>query len=61
MNYSKYLKNYIISSGGKYIGTCWCRGYDSYGLLSKIGGIAKNHPNDKDMIKIKNQIMKWML
>ena len=31
------------------LGTYHCLGYDTYGLFKVIGGIAKGHPNKKDI------------
>ena len=31
------------------VGVFECRGYDTYGPLKWIGGIAKNHPDEKDL------------
>ena len=33
------------------IGKFHCHGYDTFGPFEKIGGIAKGHPNDKDITK----------
>ena len=33
-------------------------GYDTYGFLKKIGGIAKGHPNEKDCYRVLNEIRK---
>ncbi len=33
------------------IGKFHCHGYDTFGPFGKIGGIAKGHPNDKDITK----------
>ena len=33
------------------IGRFHCHGYDTFGPFGKIGGIAKGHPNDKDITK----------
>ena len=33
------------------IGRFHCHGYDTFGPFEKIGGIAKGHPNDKDITK----------
>ena len=60
-DYSKKIRKYVIDNGAKYIGNCWCRGYDTYGFLSKIGGIAKNHPNNQNLNKIKKQVENWIL
>jgi len=43
------LKEIIKEKEGKLIGEFNCRGFDTYGLLKYIGGIAKNHPNLKDL------------
>ena len=61
MDVSKKTSKYIVDKGGKYIGNCWCRGFDTYGLLAKIGGIAKGHPNNQDLNNIKTQIESWMV
>lgn len=61
--YKDYARNiglYATGKGANYIGSCWCRGYDTYGLLAKIGGIARKHPNDRDLNKIKQQIENWI-
>jgi flavodoxin len=31
------------------IGSYGCRGYDTFGHLKLIGGIAKGHPDEKDI------------
>jgi flavodoxin len=33
------------------IGKYHCYGFDTFGPFGKIGGIAKGHPNDKDITK----------
>ena len=61
--YRDYAKNIglaVTDKGGSYIGSCWCRGYDTYGPLAKIGGIARKHPNKHDLNKIKKQVEKWI-
>ncbi len=64
IRYKDYIKNirkYVIDNGANYVGSSWCRGFDTYGSLAKIGGIAKNRPNNKDLNKIKKQVEKWLL
>ncbi|VUW97687.1 flavodoxin [Streptococcus constellatus] len=58
-------KDYVNSLGiklnnkdAKYMGSCYCRGYDTYGFLKKIGGIAKGHPNEEDCYRVLNEIRK---
>ena len=31
------------------IGKFSCKGYDTYGPFKLVGGIAKGHPNEKDL------------
>ncbi len=33
------------------IGRFHCLGFDTFGLFEKIGGLAKGHPNEKDIAK----------
>lgn len=51
-NYATSLTKQLVQMGAKPIGRFHCRGFDTYGPLKKIGGIAKNHPNQMDMDKI---------
>lgn len=48
------LKEIIKEKGGEIIGEFNCRGYDTYGLLKYIGGIAKNHPDDRDLVNARS-------
>lgn len=48
----------ITDNKGIYLTTVSCRGYDTYGLLQKIGGIAKNHPLIDDINKTEVKIKK---
>ena len=62
MNYARSIQKTIRSQDCEFIGGFSCRGYDTYGFFEKIGGIAKNHPNEKDFRKarefIKNNL-RW--
>ena len=49
INYARNLEKIIKSKECTYIGCFSCRGYDTFSFFEKIGGIAKNHPNDKDI------------
>ncbi len=46
---AKGLKQVLAEKGVPWAGTFRCRGYDTYGPWGKLGGIAKNHPNEKDL------------
>lgn len=51
-DYAKSIAKQLIEQKAEYLGSCYCRGFDTYGALEKIGGIAKKHPNDKDCNRI---------
>lgn len=51
-NYARAAGKLLRERGADYIGSCHCRGYDTFGPFGKIGGIAKGHPNDADMEKV---------
>ncbi len=55
-NYTKATAKQLTERNAEYIGCCHCRGFDTFGPLEKIGGIAKKHPNNADMEKILNSI-----
>ncbi len=64
-NYVKREEKILKEKGADYVGKFCCRGFDTYGILRKIGGIAKNRPNEKDFEKangffesVKGQIKK---
>lgn len=50
-DYGKEVKNLLAKKGVSCVGCFQCRGYDTYGFFGKIGGIAKKHPNHKDLAK----------
>lgn len=60
-DYTKKIRQMITDNKGIYLTTVSCRGYDTYGLLQKIGGIAKNHPSSNDINKIEVKIKKAMI
>lgn len=55
-NYAKSIKKLFMQKGADYIGDAYCRGYDTFGILGTIGGIAKGHPTEKDMKRILKKI-----
>lgn len=48
-NYTKEMKQIIAQKSCRLLGVYGCRGYDTFGPLKLIGGIAKGHPNEKDV------------
>lgn len=61
MDYAKSTSKILIKKGAKHLGSFHCRGYDTYGILAKIGGIAKKHPNSNDMDKMLHDIKKAII
>ncbi|QQK06949.1 flavodoxin domain-containing protein [Miniphocaeibacter halophilus] len=43
--------NYLEERGFEILGAYNCKGYDTYGPFKIIGGVAKGHPNEKDVEK----------
>ena len=48
-DYAKPAARLLARQGARYAGNFGCRGFDTYGVLKKIGGIAKGHPNQADL------------
>lgn len=49
INYAREIQKTIKSQNCEFAGGFSCRGYDTFSFFEKIGGIAKNHPNEKDL------------
>ena len=49
IDYTKSIKKLLKQKNVSCIGSFQCRGYDTYGIFGKIGGIAKHHPNEQDL------------
>ena len=59
--FTKEMKQIIMNKSCQLIGTYGCRGYDTFGPFKLVGGIAKGHPNEKDIngaIEFYNSIIK---
>lgn len=55
----KYLlriQELLRQNGFTTLGGFQCKGYDTYGIFKMIGGIAKGHPNEKDILNAKDFI-----
>ena len=48
-NYAKAMAEIIREKSCRLLGTYGCRGFDTFGPLKLIGGIAKGHPDEKDV------------
>jgi flavodoxin len=48
-NYTKAMRQIIAEKSCQLLGTYGCRGFDTFGPLKLVGGIAKGHPDDNDV------------
>lgn len=48
-NYIESISEIVTNCGSELAGSYGCLGYDTYGLMKLIGGIAKGHPNDGEI------------
>lgn len=48
--YVKSITRTLESNGAKVVGNYGCKGYDTYGLFKLIGGIAKGHPTEEEIL-----------
>jgi len=48
-NYTREIKQITAEKSCRLIGTYGCRGFDTFGPFKLFGGIAKGHPDEKDV------------
>ena len=48
----------IKDAGATIVGDFTCKGFDTYGPIKLIGGIAKGHPDNDDIAAAKRFILK---
>lgn len=48
-NYTKAIKDVVSKKNAAISGEFGCQGFDTYGPFKLIGGIAKGHPDQKDI------------
>jgi len=48
-NQNAAIKAIAESKGCRSLGTYFCRGFDSFGPFKLVGGINKNHPDEKEI------------
>lgn len=48
-DYTRPVKKILAQKGVCCIGHFQCRGLDTFGIFGKMGGIAKGHPNARDL------------
>jgi flavodoxin len=49
MGYHSALRRQLNEKGWTIVGEFSCRGFDTYGLMKLVGGIAKGRPNERDL------------
>ena len=59
-DYTKGLGKQLEQRGLAVLGSFQCRGYDTYGVFGKLGGIAKGHPDANDLERAE-QFVRQML
>lgn len=47
--YTDAMEQIAKAKGADIVGTYGCRGFDTFGPFRLVGGIAKKHPDDKDI------------
>ncbi len=57
MDYTRGIKKILAQKNVPCVGSFQCRGYDTYGISGKLGGIAKGHPSQQDLEKAKRFAM----
>lgn len=55
-NHAKGVRKQLIGRGALYVGTSYSKGFDTFGILKKIGGISKGHPNKSDAKRVAKDI-----
>lgn len=58
VDYTKNIKKMLKEKGIECLGSFQCRGYDTYGIFGKLGGIAKQHPTAQDLKNAEDFIKK---
>ena len=48
-DYGSGLRKALEQRGVRVLGGFQCRGYDTFGIFGKLGGIAKGHPDERDL------------
>ncbi len=48
-SHHRALRRQLEEKGWTIVGEFSCRGYDTYGLMKLVGGIAKGRPNEQDV------------
>ena len=51
--YTKTMRAIFQEKGCTLLGTFACRGYDTFGVFGKLGGIAKGKPNANDLVRVR--------
>lgn len=57
-SYAKRVRNHFNNLELKNVSVFSCLAFDTYGPLKLIGGVNKGRPNDEDVLKLKEFILK---
>jgi len=49
--FHRAIRNVLAAKGAVPAGEFCCRGFDTYGIFGKLGGINKGHPNERDIAR----------
>lgn len=50
--YTNAIEQIAKAKGADIVGAYGCKGFDTFGPFKLVGGIAKGHPNDKDISSV---------
>ncbi|MVB12767.1 Flavodoxin domain protein [Caprobacter fermentans] len=56
--YNSALIELLKNAGASLVGSFACKGYDTYGPIKMVGGIAKGHPDEEDVAAAKQFIQR---
>jgi len=60
-SYNDSVKKELTEKGFEVIGSFACKGFDTYGPLKLVGGIAKGRPNEEDISRAREFAIKLSL
>lgn len=47
--YTDAIRRIVESKGARLVGSYGCRGFDTFGPFKLVGGIAKGHPDEREI------------
>lgn len=58
--YARAVRALLRKRGALYLGAASFRGYDTFGVFAKIGGIAKGHPTQADLRRVLKRVERML-